>query len=267
MKNFLKKQNGVSLIAIIIVIVFALVGSVTAFLGVRMLVADDGKFLKPFEDLGWIDPDDDEKNEDDEDEDDDEDDEDKKQEKNDKDVNNDKKTDKKSNIKSSEYLVDESKLSSDSKKSGVKHYYAKISLTDEIEDEEEFADLYNLMDAAVNIYAKDGKAIEIVFGFDVTKFCEEAFKKMSTEFSAMGISNAEDLQDMMMSVIESGFDMFDEDNSEFITKYIDDGKLQLYITEKGFKELYDEYNIKDNNIDEIVKAFEEEFKTKMTIVD
>ena len=140
MKEQLKKQAGIGLIAIILIVVVVVIGGGAAALGIRMLVADDGNFLKPFEDWGWIESkDDDEKEEkksskkkkdvDDNDDDDDEDDD---------DDNN--KTNKQAAIDMAKYLVETARLSADAKNSGTKHYYGDINIADEIGGDDEFAE-------------------------------------------------------------------------------------------------------------------------------
>lgn len=273
MKNLLKKQNGAVIIATILVLVLAVVGGGLAFLTVRMVVSGDGNFLQPFEELGWIDQEDEDDSKedvediDDEDKDSKKDDEDKKKD-DDKDEKDTKKTSKKSGS-SSEYLIDDSRLSSDSKKSGIEHYYGKINLAEELGDEDdEYADLYKLIKAGVNIYAKDGKAVEIAFGFDVSEFCKKAFEEHKEEFETLGMKSADALEEMMMGMIESSFDSFDEEYSEYITKYVDGGVLQLYVTEKGFESLYDEYGIedKDNDVKILIDALEDALNTKISLV-
>lgn len=270
MKDFLKRQTGAAFIVVILVIVLAVAGGGAAFLGIRMVVAGDGNFLQPFEDLGWIEPKEDDEDEDEEkteskkskakDEDDDDDDKDEKK--------TTKNTDKKS-ANLAKYLVEEARLSSESKKSSVEHYYGEISMADELEDDgDEFADLYKLMKAGVNIYAQDGKAVEIAFGFDITDFCEEAYNQFGSAFESMGVTSAEGLQSMMMSMIESMFDESSEEYSEYVSKYVEGGTFQLYVTEKGFESLYDEYGIKEgeNDIDTIIEALEDAFNTKISLV-
>ena len=68
MKKILKNQAGAAILIAILVIVIAAAGGGAAFLGVRSLVTGE-PFLQPFEDLGWIELDDD-KEDDDEDKDD-----------------------------------------------------------------------------------------------------------------------------------------------------------------------------------------------------
>lgn len=292
MKKFLKNQAGVAIIAIILVTFLAVAGGGAAFLAVRMVVSGDGNFLQPFEELGWIEPKDDEDDEDeakekDVDDDDDEDDEDDKDSKKEKEKKEDDKKDdskkeddkkddskkddsKKTSGDSSKYLVDESRLSSEAKKSNVDHYYGEIDLASTMGDstDDEFADLYKLLKAAVNLYAQDGKTVEIEFGFDISEFCKEAYEKYKDEFAQMGMTSASALEEMMMGMIESMFNEMDDDTSDYISKYVDGGKLQLYVTEKGFEKLYETYDIENgsNDIDVLKKSLEDSFNTKISLV-
>ena len=254
MKNVLKNQAGAVILVVILVIVLAAAGGGAAFLAVRMVVSGDGNFLQPFEDLGWIDPKDDDE---DEDKDDDE----------DKDKDNDKKDTKKTSSSKKEYLVDETRLSADAKKSNVDHYYGDIALAEEMDDGE-FGDLYKLIKAGINVYAKDGKAIEIEFGFDITEFCEEAYKQYKDEFAELGVTSSDGLVEMMMSMIETMFTEFDEEYSGYVSKYVDGGKFQLYVTEEGFEAIYETYDIEDgeDDIDTLIDALEDAFNTKISLV-
>lgn len=231
-----------------------------------MVVSGDGNFLQPFEELGWIDKDDskEEKDKDegkkaDDDEDEDEDEE-------------ETKTSTKSSGKSSKYLVDDSRLSSEAKKSGTEHYYGELSLADSMADEgdEDFVDLYKLMKAGINIYAIDGKAVEIEFGFDISEFCKEAYRQFKDELTeGLGVKSADDLEKMMMGMIETSYDTFGKEYSDYISKYVDGGSLQLYVTEKGFDALYEEYDIEEGerDVEKIIDSLEEAFDTKIKLVD
>ena len=248
--------------------VLATVGGGLAFLTTRMIVSGDGNFLQPFEELGWIDSDsdedEDEKDDDkdvDKDADDDEDEDEDKDEK--------KSTKKTSANKSNDYLVEESRLSSAAKKSGIEHYYGAISLESEIGDsDDEYSELYKLMKAGINIYAKDGKAVEIEFGFDLSDFCKEVYKQYKEDFEPLGVTSSEDLEEMMVSMIEEMFDSSDE-YSEYMTKYVEGGSFQLYVTEKGFESLYKTYDIEEGeeDIDVLIDALEDAFDVKIELVD
>ena len=260
MRKLLKNQAGAAIIAIILVIVLAVAGGGAAFLTVRMVVSGDGNFLQPFEELGWID------SKDDEDEDEDKDVDKKDVDEDDKET---KKSTSKKSVDTSKYLVEDSRLSTESKKSSVEHYYGDIAFEDEIGDEyDEFYDLYKLMKAGINLYAQEGKAIEIEFGFDISEFCKEAYKQYKDDFSEIGVDSSDDLQDMMMEMIETMFDEFDEEYSEYVKKYVEGGSFQIYVTEKGFESLYETYDIEDgeDDIDVFIDALEEEFNTKISLV-
>ena len=269
MKELLKKRAGAVIVVIILVVVLAVVGGGAAFLAVRMVVSGDGNFLQPFEELGWIESkDEDSKSKDKSKKDEDKDVEDEDEEDEDED---DSKTSTKSTKTSGnkgDYLVEESRLSAESKKSGVDHYYGKMPLGETMGEDEEFGDLYDLLKAGVNLYAKDGKTIEIEFGFDVTEFCQEAFNKFGDEFKEMGMNSAEDLQDMMMEMIEEEFDSSDE-YSTYMTKYVEGGSLQLYVTEEGFASLYETYGIEEgeDDIDVLIDSLEEAFDMEINLVE
>ena len=272
MKNLLKNQAGAVIIVIILVIVLAAAGGGAAFLAVRMVVSGDGNFLQPFEELGWIEPKDDSEKEDkgssknekedvDVDEEDEDEDEDVKKE--------DKKDTKKTSGSKNDYLVEDSRLSSESKKSDVDHYYGEISLAEEMGDEDdEFADLYKLIKAGINLYAKDGKTIEIEFGFDISEFCEEAYSQFKSDFAELGVNSASDLEEMMMGMIETMFDQFDDEYAEYVSKYVDGGSFQLYVTEKGFETLYETYDIEEgeDDVETLIDSLEEAFNTKIELV-
>lgn len=271
MKEFLKNQTGAVIVVIIIVLVLATAGGGAAFLAVRMVVSGDGNFLQPFEELGWIDPKEDSSSEDDDDKKEDKTTDKKVKDDEDEEDNDDEdKTSTSESGKSTEYLLEESRLSSEAKESGVEHYYGDIGLSTMMEEEDdEFADLYSLMKAGVNLYAKDGKVVEIVFGFDITDFCEEAYKKYPDEFKAQNVNSATELQTMMIELIDSMYDSFGEEYSDYISKYTEGGVFQLYITEKGFESLYETYDIKDgeNDLDKLKEALEDSFDCEIKLVE
>lgn len=249
MKQFLKNQTGAVIVVIIIVLVLSVAGGGAAFLVARMVVSGDGNILEPFEEIGWIEP---------------------KSNQLEEKANDDNVAKKTSGSNKTEYLVEESRLSSEAKKAGIDHYYGAISMSDQVGDsDDEMTELYDLINAGVNIYAKDGKTIEIEFGFDITEFCKKAYKEYAEDFEKRGVESADDLQDMMMSILETIFDGLDEEYSDYIKKYVEGGSFQLYVTEKGFKSLYETYNIKDGeeDVDVLIQAIEKNFSTKIKIVN
>lgn len=255
MKELLKNQAGAVIIVIILVLVLATAGGGVAFLAVRMVVSGDGNFLQPFEELGWIDPKEDS-------------DEDAEEKKSDNDEESETTV---TSGDTSKYLIEEDRLSEEAKESGVEHYYGEIPLGDvssgDSTNEEDFSDINDLLKAGVNIYAKDGKVVEIAFGFDITEYCKVAYEKYPEEFE--GYDSAEEVQEMMMELIDKMFEYsFTDEYSEYISKYSEGGVLQLYVTEKGFESLYETYGIEagENDVDTIIESLEEAFDNKIEIV-
>ncbi|MCI8309576.1 MAG: hypothetical protein HFJ45_05200 [Clostridia bacterium] len=275
MKQNLKNQTGAAFIVVILVIIVAVLAGGAAFLGVRMLV-QGGSFLQPFEELGWISSSEDEDDKEDKDEK-----KDNKKDKNNVDNENvENKTNKKddnknttsgsktSNTTSSKGSVLESRLSSEAKKSDTEHYYGSMTMADYPEysnSNDEFADLYSLLKLEVNLYARDSKVVEIVFTVNMKDFLESAYDLYEDDFKASGYTTYKDFEDEMVPIFESAFDFgFDsalEDNEmkNYVSKYVEDGNIQVYITEEGFESLYDNYGIKDGeeNVDTIIDALEE----------
>ena len=271
MKKILKNQAGAAILIAILVIVIAAAGGGAAFLGVRSLVTGE-PFLQPFEDLGWIELDDDK-----EDEDEDEDKDDKKSsKKDDKDEDEDEDEDEdkdKDKDKDDTESVKESRLSKDAKKSDTDHYYGSMTMAEAEGIDEEYKDIYELLKVEVDIYARDDKPVEIVFTVKMKDFMVKLYEENKEEMSSQ-YATYEEFESAMQPIFESAFNMGfdsatqDTDVSQYITKYVDDGDIQIYIPEDDMESLYDEYGYDPevDTLDALIDSLEESMGIKINKV-
>ena len=85
-----------------------------------------------------------------------------------------------------------------------------------------------------------------------------------------GYSSYEEFETAMVPYFEKSFDMglsssLDDETSQYIETYKDNGLIQIYMTEKGFEQLYDNYGIEEgtNDIDTIKSALEKSLDIKI----
>lgn len=277
MKKSLKNQAGAVVIVVILVIVLAAAGGGAAFLGIRMLVTGE-PFLQPFEDLGWIELDD----EKDEDSDskkskDDKKDKKKKEDEEDDEDEEDEDDNKKDNKKDEdEDDVKNSRLSAEAKKAGTDHYYGSMTMADSNEASiAQYADLAKLLKIEIDIYAKNDKPIEIVFTVKMNDFLKGMYDEYGDQMAASGYKTYEEFETAMRPQFESAFDFgFDQgsgnkDYSSYIDKYTDDGDIQIYMTNEGINALYDEYGIDDSkaDVDTLIDKLEDSMGIKIEKVN
>jgi len=262
MKKNLKNQNGMAIIAVILIVIIACVAGLAAFLGVRMVVTGE-HFLQPFENLGWIELEDDESDKKDDKDDDKKSKKDKENDEEDDD-DDEKDTGKKESSNKNSSL--DSRLSAAAKEKCVEHYYGMMTLEELSKGSSDvYADLYKLLKLEVDVYAKDDKAIEIVFSIRMKDFLEKAYEEYEDEFVEAGYETYDEFEEYMSSVFEQSFDLGfnsatkDSEVSKYIEKYNEDGDIQVYITEEGFDYLYDAYEIEEgkNDIKTLIEAIED----------
>jgi hypothetical protein len=263
MKQILRNETGAVVIVVILVIILAVGAGGATFLGVRMAI-DGGDFLQPFEDLGWISSN--EENDDVKDE------EIEKEEDDDDEI---------ISLSSNNEVsgVVKSRLSSEAQKSDVDHYYGKMTMADAITEDDELEDgmeeLYDLLKLEVNLYVRENKMVEIVFSVHMKEFLESVYDLYKDDFSEYGYENYDDFEDAMVPMFESAFDLGfesaleDSDVSQYINKYIEDGDIQVYITEEGFESLYENYDIdpEEDDINNVIDALEESIGIKISKVN
>ena len=208
MKKNLNNQKGIAFIAVIIVLIVAVIAGGAAYLGIRMLITGDS-FLAPFEELGWI--------------------------------NSDKEND--DNEKENKV---KDRLSDEAKSSGTTHYYGKLSMadSDDVDPSDENYELYKLLTMEVDMYTKADKVVEIVFTVNMKDFLKGMYDEYEEEMGSSGYSSYEEFETAMVPYFEKSFDMglsssLDDETSQYIETYKDNGLIQINMTEKGFEQLYD----------------------------
>lgn len=255
MKKNLNNQKGIAFIAVIIVLIVAVIAGGAAYLGIRMLITGDS-FLAPFEELGWINSD--KENDDNEKEN-------KVEDKKDTEQDEDE-------TSSSVSLVRKDRLSDEAKSSGTTHYYGKLSMadSDDVDPSDENYELYKLLTMEVDMYTKADKVVEIVFTVNMKDFLKGMYDEYEEEMGSSGYSSYEEFETAMVPYFEKSFDMglsssLDDETSQYIETYKDNGLIQIYMTEKGFEQLYDNYGIEEgtNDIDTIKSALEKSLDIKI----
>ncbi len=245
MKEFLKNRAGSVVVMVIIVIIVSVVGGGATFLGVRMLVSGDGNFFQPFEDLGWIEPKDEEEEE-------------------------KEKSESKAETKDyeSKYKVDESKLSFVAKESDTEHYYAEISLTEMMGENtdsyDEYSEMYDKLKMIMNVYVRDDMVVEIAIGFNISDFCDYAYDLLKEndglDYFGESISSSDDLKEYMITYIEQMYnsEMEDEEASEYLkfVSDVDKGTIEIYMTEDAINEAFENYGTdpEERSFDSFVEA-------------
>ena len=271
MKKLLKNEAGMAAIAVIIIIVLAVGAGGAAFLGIRMAITGDD-FLQPFEDLGWIDLDDDKDKDEDEDEDEDKDKgskksskkSDKKDEDEDEDEDKDKDKDSKKSSSSDE-VVNESRLSSAAKKSGVDHYQGCVSMGDTLAESdstyEDYKDLYNKLKVYVDLYAEDEEVVEVVFTVKMHDFLKYGYENYPEDMGAEEYATFEEYEEAMSPFFESMFDLGLNSTgsgvTDYLDKYTDNGDIQLYITDEGLDLVAENQNVNGRSLQDLIDGLEE----------
>lgn len=266
MNQKLKNQKGIALIALVLVIIVAVAAGGATYLGVRMLITGE-PFLTPFEELGWIELDE-EDDESDKDE--------KKSDKKDSDEDVDDEEEDDSKTSGTLGSVVKDRLSAEAKKSDVEHYYGSMTMADSGEySTSEYAELYELLKLEVNLYARNDQVVEIVFTINMKEYLEKSYELYEDDFVEAGYETYEEFEEEMIPMMESAFDFGfssaadeNEEIYDYIEKYNDGGNLQIYITEDGFDSLYETYDIEEGtaNVDTFCDALEESMGIKINKV-
>lgn len=239
MYSFLKKSSGIAAIVVILILVVAVAAGGATVLAVRMVVTGED-YLAPFEELGWISSD-----------------------------NEDKKSSSKDEEeKKITTLADTSRLSSKARSSDAVQYYGSVTSAEMMGYDRtgEYYDLYNSMEFEINLFAVDNKVVELVFHMDIAKCLKVMYEKYGDELSEQGYEydTYQEFEDEWLpyfeTMIKSLFDV-DEEMEQYVTMYIENGIIEMYVTEEGFDSLYEEQNIDSDgdNVDQFIDAIEDEF--------
>ncbi len=243
MNNFLRKSTGLAAITIVIIVIVAIIAGGATVLAVRMLVTGED-YLAPFEELGWISSDEEEKDSDEE----------------------SKSNEAKEEAKEITTLQDPSRLSEESKKPGTIQYYGSVTSAEMsgYDTTDEYYDLYNSLELEVNLFASDDKATEIVFHMDIGKALEVMYEEYGDEIAASGeeYANYQEFEDEYLPYFEEMMESMlvsDEEMAQYVDMYMEDGVLEMYVTEDGFDSLYEEYSIDPDseNVQDFIDAIEE----------
>ncbi len=248
MNKLLKNSAGIAAIVVILIVIVGVVAGGATVLAVRMVVTGED-YLAPFEELGWISSEDDDSEKSDSNDD-------KVKDEVDKEVN--KVT----------TLVDPSRLSKEAQKPEAVQYYGSVTSADMsgIDSSDEYYDLYNSIELEINLFAVDNKAVELVFHIDLGKCLKVMYDEYGDELAADGYEydTYQDFEDEWLPYFEDMMEqmlIFDEDMENYIDMYMEDGVLEMYVTEEGFDSLYEVHNIDpdSDNVDQLIEAIEESF--------
>ena len=240
----MKKQNGMSLIMLIVVVVLTIAVVGVAALAVRSIVTGE-EFLAPIEDFFGVEEDDDDdkedvKKSDKEDEEDEEDvvddEEDKDEEDEDKDTTSDKDRD-------------------------VVHYHGEIDFEDYTNGSElEFSEFIKMN---ADFYASETEIEKIVFEFDLKTFLEKYYEAYEEEMVASGYDTYESFRDLMMGTFETSFTSGFETSGNLVEDYFkvefpEKEIMVMTITDEGITNIYGNYGIEEgDSVTEILEGFEE----------
>lgn len=233
MKEKLKKQNGLGLVAMILVVVAVIAVVGVGALTVRMVVTGE-EFLAPIEEFFGSEEADEE----------DEDDEVKKEKDNDK-VNNE----------------EEEKNNTTDEDDDVVHYHGEIDFEDYTGGSTlEYSDL---IDMNADIYATETEIVEIVFEFDLKAFLENYYEAYEDDMVSAGYDTYESFRDEMMDTFETSFASgFATSGSEvsdyFEIDHPEEEIIEMHITEGGIEQIYENYGIEQgDSVQDILDGFED----------
>lgn len=255
MKKQLKNQSGISLIAVILVIIIAVIAGGAAFLGVRMAVTGE-EFFAPFKELGWFESDNDDS----------------------------KSSDKKTSKSNDEDVVDEEEdsvdseldafikenLSSAAKKTGVICYstvdtsFADIygSMFTGSEDIDGMDDFLEASKFIINIYGKNDEIVEIAMGgqFDQTSL-KKLYQANKDELSSIYDSYdefEEEFLETMESSLESVADAELYMDGYLFSMHMAGSKIDTETFADELDKDADEVTLED-----VVELMEDQFSVKM----
>ena len=244
MNKLLKNSAGIAAIVIVLIVIVGVVAGGATVLAVRMIVTGED-YLAPFEELGWISSDEEDEN----------------TEKDDKvkDVVEDE-------VKEVTTLADPSRLSEESLEPETVQYYGYVTSAEMggFSPTDEYYDLYDSIKLEINLFALDNKAVEIVFHIDISDALKVMYEEYGDELTADGYEydSYQDFEDEWLPYFESMMESmlsYNEEMEQYVDMYIEDGVIEMYVTEEGFDSLYDTYNIdpESENIQDFIDAVEE----------
>ena len=244
MDKFLKNSAGIAAIVIVLIVIVGVVAGGATILAVRMVVTGED-YLAPFEELGWISSDEEDEN----------------TEKDDKvkDVVEDE-------VKEVTTLADPSRLSEESLEPETVQYYGYVTSAEMsgFSPTDEYYDLYDSIKLEINLFALDNKAVEIVFHIDISDALKVMYEEYGDELTADGYEydSYQDFEDEWLPYFESMMESmlsYNEEMEQYVDMYIEDGVIEMYVTEEGFDSLYDTYDIdpESENIQDFIDAVEE----------
>lgn len=248
MDKFLKNSAGIAAIVIILIVIVGVVAGGATVLAVRMVVTGED-YLAPFEELGWISSEDDDSEKSDSNDD-------KVKDEVDKEVNE------------VTTLVDPSRLSKEAQKPEAVQYYGSVTSADlsGYTPSDEYYDLYNSMELEINLFAVDDKVVELVFHMDIGKCLKVMYEEYGDELTAEGYEydSYQDFEDEWLPYFETVMETaigYNDEMQDYVDMYMEDGVLEMYVTEKGFESLYEEQDIDpdSDNIDQFIDAIDEAF--------
>lgn len=241
MNKFFKDAAGMAAIVIVLIVIIGIAAGGATILAVRMVVTGED-YLAPFEELGWISSD----------------------EEGDSDSNKDEKDAEKA--KEITTLQDASRLSEESREAGAVQYYGSITSAEisGYDSTDDYYDLYNSIELEVNLFALDDKAVELVFHIDIAKALKVMYEEYGDELEASGEEYAtyEDFEDEYLPYFEDMMEemlISDDEMAQYVDMYVEDGVLEMYVTEDGFDSLYETYDIDPDseNVQDFLDAIEE----------
>ena len=243
----MKKQNGMSLVMLIVVIVVTIAVVGVGALTVRSIVTGE-EFLAPIEEFFGAE-------EDDEDEDKDET---KKENKKDEDEDEDVVVDEKDD---EDVVVDEDK------KDGIVHYRGEIDFNDYTGGETLEYSEYIKMNA--DFYASETELEKIVFEFNLKAFLEKYYEAYEEEMVAGGYDTYESFRDLMMETFETSFTSGFESSGSAVEDYFkvefpEKEIMVMTITDEGIINIYENYGIEEgDSVIEILEGFEDALNIKL----
>ena len=242
MDKFLKNSAGIAAIVIVLIVIVGVVAGGATILAVRMVVTGED-YLAPFEELGWISSDDEDSSD-----------------------NKDEAKAEENEEKEITTLADPSRLSEESLESETVQYYGYVTSAEisGYDPTDEYYDLYDSIKLEINLFALDNKAVEIVFHIDISDALKVMYEEYGDELTSEGYEydTYQDFEDEWLPYFESMMESmlsYNEEMEQYVDMYIEDGIIEMYVTEEGFDSLYDTYNIdpESENIQDFIDAVEE----------
>lgn len=238
----MKKQNGMSLVMLIVVIVLTIAVVGVGALAVRSMITGE-EFLAPIEEFFGAEEDDDDDDKEDV----------KKSDEDEEDVVVDKKDEE-------DEEDDDDKTTISDKDNDVVHYHGEIDFEDYTNGSElEFSEYIKM---SADFYATETEIEKIVFEFDLKTFLEKYYKAYEEEMVASGYDTYESFRDLMMGTFETSFTSGFESSGNSVEDYFkvefpEEEVMVMTITDEGITNIYSNYGIEEgDSVTEILEGFE-----------